>query len=142
MAAAGRSQLSDRLLPRQLIDEQLKGCMIRSQQQLEKENWEILESLTVANIGYTMLKRHLFITQEGRIGSAANKAEIENKSCVIFGCAYLVVLRAKDDGFVVVGDAYIDGLGVVEAERELEEGKFEVEKFNIRWRRFLTKPFQ
>jgi hypothetical protein len=43
---------------------------------------------------------------------------------------------------VVVGGAYIDGLGVVEAERELEEGKFEVEKFNIRWRRFFTKPFQ
>jgi hypothetical protein len=52
--------------------------------------------------------------------------------CVIFGCEHLVVLRAKDDGYVVVGDAYIDGLGVVDAGRELEEGKYEVEKFNIR----------
>jgi hypothetical protein len=52
--------------------------------------------------------------------------------CVIFGCAYLVVLRAKDDGYVVIGDVYVDRLGVVEAERELEEGKDDVEKFNIR----------
>jgi hypothetical protein len=38
----------------------------------------------------------------------------------------------KDDGYIVVSDTYIDSLGVVEAERELEERRYEVEKFNIR----------
>ena len=86
----------------------------------------------MADVGYAMLKRRLFITQGGRICTAANNAEIWDKVCVIFGCACLVVFRAKYGGYVVVGDGYIDGLGVVEAERELKEGKYEVEKFNIR----------
>lgn len=73
-----------------------------------------------------------YITQEGRIGTAANNAGIGDKVCAMFGCAYLVVLRAKDDGYGVIGDVYVDGLGVVEAERELEEGKYDVEKSNIR----------
>jgi hypothetical protein len=66
--------------------------------------------------------------QGGRIGTAANTVEIGDKVCVIFGCAFLVVLREKDDGYVVVGDAYVDELGIVEAERDLEEGKYEAEK--------------
>jgi hypothetical protein len=91
-----------------------------------------LESLAVADMGYAMLKKRLLITQEGKIGTAAKNAEIEVQECVIFGCACLVVLWAKDDGYVVVGDVYVDGLGVIEAARKLEEEKFEVEKFNIR----------
>jgi hypothetical protein len=128
----GLTSLSHRLLPGPLIDEQLKAWMVQFQQKAEPEYLEVLESLAAAYVGSSMLNRRLFITEEGRIGTAANKAEIGDKVCVIFGCAYLVVLQAKDDEYVMVGDVYIDGLGVVEVERELEGEKYEVEKFNIR----------
>ena len=57
--------------------------------------------------------------------------EIGDKLCIMFGCAFPVVLRAENGGYVVVDDATVDGLGVVESERDPEGGMYKVEEFNI-----------
>jgi hypothetical protein len=125
------ASLSHRPLPGQLIDEGLKKYMVRSLER-NRPKGEQFESLAGLFVGTVMKNRSLFITKGGIIGSAANAVEIGDKVCVIFGCACPVVLRAKDDGYVVVGDAYVDGVEAVDAETVLEKGNYKAEKFDIR----------
>jgi hypothetical protein len=52
--------------------------------------------------------------------------------CVLFGYSFFVVLRPVGDEYVLVGEAYIDGMMDGEAMKGLKTGKCKQEEFRIR----------
>ena len=65
------------------------------------------------------------------MGLAPSTAQAGDIISVLFGSMHLVILRRRDDFYIVVGNAYAYGLMYGEAIVELWQGKYTVEEFEL-----------
>lgn len=81
----------------------------------------------------TALGRRLFISSEGRIGTATNDVREGDIICFMIGCGYTVVLREREggEGFVFVGEAWLDGMKCRDAVEGFRAGRYEPQIFRI-----------
>jgi hypothetical protein len=57
-----------------------------------------------------MRQRRLFMTQNGYIGIGPADAQPNDVAFIISGCNFPIVLRPRDEKFVVVGETYSECL--------------------------------
>ncbi|KAI1387288.1 heterokaryon incompatibility protein-domain-containing protein [Hypoxylon trugodes] len=58
------------------------------------------------------LCRRLFVTEQGHLGTAPQRAQKGDKVCVLFGCSVASILRPDPvaaDSYEYIGEAYLDG---------------------------------
>ena len=71
------------------------------------------ESVSLETFWDHIIERHfnrrLFVTSNGRMGSAAPRAQTGDKICLLSGLRVPVVLRQVDGDWVFIGDAYLSG---------------------------------
>jgi hypothetical protein len=65
-------------------------------------------------------------------GLAPWRTEAGDIICVLRGCSFPVMLRPIDDHFSLVGEIYVDDFMDGQALLGLEEGKYALEKFELR----------
>ncbi len=77
--------------------------------------------------------RRLAITSSGHLGALPYAARVGDMICVLFGCSVPVVLRKRDGGpYEFVGECYLHGFMDGEAIVMLDEGKREVQHFELK----------
>ncbi|OTA86511.1 hypothetical protein M434DRAFT_24190 [Hypoxylon sp. CO27-5] len=76
--------------------------------------------------------RTFFITSDGCMGIGPSGAQIGDHIAVIFGGGVPYILRREGDGFVLVGESYVQGLMTGEAIRDWKLGKFQEESIEVR----------
>ncbi len=72
--------------------------------------------------------RRFFLGSDGRMGLAPSDAREEDLLCVPFGCPCPMILRKVGTQYVVVGEAYVDGLMYGEAINLADRGELKVEE--------------
>ncbi|PVH86383.1 HET-domain-containing protein [Cadophora sp. DSE1049] len=94
---------------------------------------EKVQLSAILSAGLTMNRRRLFISQGNLVGLAPAGAEIDDVVCILLGCRYPVILRRRSDGdgYVCVGEAYVDGFMYGEAMRGSSGGVEEMRSFVI-----------
>jgi hypothetical protein len=124
--------LTQRLLPDTYIDPQL-AQFIEIFKAGGGSNWKNMDTTLVTTITTLTRCRALFITHSGKIGTAMNTLREGDVICILFGCAFPVVLRERinGDGFMLVGEAYVDGMMAGEACAGLSDGSCTREDFRI-----------
>ena len=103
------------------------------------EGWELrakLESQAPdheawSKIAFPTPHRDLFHMVDGRIGKAWDSAKPDDVVCIILGFDVPLVLRQVDNHYELIGSCYIDGIMEGQAMKELEEGKVELETFDL-----------
>jgi len=76
----------------------------------------------------TLMERSIFRTQEGYLGLGPYITQPGDLVCVLFGLNVPYVLRAVNEGFLLIGECYVHG--VMHGEK-LEEGRCEEREFKI-----------
>ncbi|KAH7364804.1 heterokaryon incompatibility protein-domain-containing protein [Rhexocercosporidium sp. MPI-PUGE-AT-0058] len=76
--------------------------------------------------------RKLFSTREGRTGLGPEILKRGDLCCVLFGACVPIVLRPVEEGYKLVGEAYVQGVMMGEAVTDLERGGlYEEQSFEI-----------
>ncbi|KAE8452759.1 hypothetical protein EG329_013031 [Mollisiaceae sp. DMI_Dod_QoI] len=75
--------------------------------------------------------RRFFLGSDGRMGLAPSDAREEDLLCVPFGCPCPMILRKVGTQYVVVGEAYVDGLMYGEAINLADRGELKVEELML-----------
>lgn len=86
---------------------------------------------TILSASVTMNKRRLIISETGLVGLGLWNAEVGDLICVLLGCNFPVLLRKSGVHYVLVGEAYIDGIMNGEALQGLQDGRYGLESFEI-----------
>jgi hypothetical protein len=130
--------LTMRLLPEQQIDPQLTEYtrLWRTTNPKTNSTEDSIKALEVGLVKMTALcalGRQLFISREGKIGTATNDVRGGDVICVLFGCSLPIVLRERenDGGYILVGEAFVDGMTDKGAIAGLEKKKYKVDEFQI-----------
>lgn len=79
-----------------------------------------MEALVSASL--VMNGRRLFISENGTVGLAPLDSREEDIICVLLGCRFPVVLRREGERYLLVGEAYVEGIMHGEALVDAEEG--------------------
>jgi hypothetical protein len=71
-----------------------------------------MESFAEALVFATILRDRRIMTtfENGYIGIANPQAEKGDKLCILLGSTFPVILRECEDGYIVVGEAYVHGI--------------------------------
>ncbi|KAF2964937.1 hypothetical protein GQX73_g8625 [Xylaria multiplex] len=77
------------------------------------------------------LNRKFIVTLKGRMGIAPRKALSDDLVCIIFGGGVPYILRAHKNGFLFIGQSYINGLMGGEAVRAWERGELAEEMLEL-----------
>ncbi|RFU25488.1 hypothetical protein B7463_g10850, partial [Scytalidium lignicola] len=77
------------------------------------------------------ISRTLFYTSDGKPGKGWSSVRQRDLVCIILGCDVPLVLRQTGDYYKLIGDCYVDGIMQGEAMKYLEEGKLNLETFEI-----------
>ncbi|TVY83343.1 Heterokaryon incompatibility protein 6 OR allele [Lachnellula suecica] len=127
------ASLSQRLLPEYPIDDSLKAYLERFNAYATLHGLDVqkTDASWVISISETTIRRSLFISEEGLVGTASNQVTEDDLICILFGCSFPVVLRPVEGGFVLIGEAYIDGMMGKLPIEGLKSGKYREEKFCI-----------
>jgi hypothetical protein len=75
--------------------------------------------------------RRFFLSSDGRMGLAPSEAEEEDLLCVPLGCPCPMVLTKVGNEYVVLGEAYVDGLMYGEALELADRGELKVEEVRL-----------
>ncbi|KAH7307946.1 heterokaryon incompatibility protein-domain-containing protein [Rhexocercosporidium sp. MPI-PUGE-AT-0058] len=75
--------------------------------------------------------RRFFVTASNHFGIVPEAAEPGDLICILLGCALPVVLRPVNGHYILLGEAYVHGYMYGKGMKELEQGKFELETFEI-----------
>jgi hypothetical protein len=67
----------------------------------------------------------------GDMGVEFWEAQVGDMVCILLGCSIPVVLRPVGNHYTLVGEAYIDGYMYGKGMIELDEGKYQLEDFDI-----------
>ncbi|KAL2062121.1 hypothetical protein VTL71DRAFT_6387 [Oculimacula yallundae] len=94
---------------------------------------ERLQLSAILSAGLTMNRRRMFVLGDGgNVGLGPAGADVGDVVVILLGCRYPVILRRKGEDYVLVGEAYIDGLMYGEGMVRLDEGMAELEDFVMR----------
>lgn len=132
-----------RFLSKELLDPRLDEC-INTWRRTKLTSWETMyQTDDNANVKFeetflnaimeTALGRCLFISGEGKLGTVTNNVREGDIICYIIGSGSPMVLREREggDGFVLVGQAWVDGLDPGDTLDELKARRYEPEEFCI-----------
>ncbi|KAJ4117496.1 hypothetical protein NW768_010859 [Fusarium equiseti] len=72
----------------------------------------------------TTIARHFFITQDGRIGLCPAEVQVNDKIAVLKGCHAPIIIHARQDHWVIVGEAYVVGMMSGEVLSEPHSGSY------------------
>ncbi|KAH6669025.1 heterokaryon incompatibility protein-domain-containing protein [Halenospora varia] len=75
--------------------------------------------------------RRFFVSSGGTMGMAPESALEGDTICIPLGCPHPMILRHVDDHYVVVGEAYVDGYMYGNAMELLEQGKLQLQDFEL-----------
>jgi hypothetical protein len=81
--------------------------------------------------GLMMNQRRMFISSSGLVGLAPWNAAEGDVVCVLLGCKLPVVLRRNGQGWVLIGEAFVEAFMDGEAMVGLRGGEFVLETFEI-----------
>lgn len=74
----------------------------------------------------------IFVTASGRFGRAfTDTIQHRDLICILLGCSVPMLLRPAGQHFEVVGWTYVGGIMLGEAMMALENGKFQVQDFEL-----------
>lgn len=76
-------------------------------------------------------ERQIIITGKGYVGLAPPAAQPGDFLCILLGVRIPIVMRKVEDHNVLIGEAYVDGVMDGQLMKELEDGTFRTEMFNI-----------
>lgn len=76
--------------------------------------------------------RRFFITREGYMGLGPRNIEPGDVVCILLGAQVPFVLRAVDDGYMLLGECYCHGIMNGESVRQVDGGEAELREFVIR----------
>lgn len=79
-----------------------------------------------------LICRRFFVSDSGLRGQCPAIAEPGDLICILHGCFVPVVLRPCDGHYTFLGEAYVHGYMYGRGMKEFEEGKFQLETFEIR----------
>jgi hypothetical protein len=86
---------------------------------------------TILGASALMNRRRLIVTENGRAGLGFWNAEVGDVVAVLLGCRFPVILRPVDGHYVLIGEAYVDGLMGGEALDGVKDGRHGWETFEI-----------
>ncbi|EXA33062.1 hypothetical protein FOVG_15667 [Fusarium oxysporum f. sp. pisi HDV247] len=90
------------------------------------------------NVREMVMERRFMLTKRGYLGWAPdnsldereeNHTQIGDLVAILFGCSTPLILRPRGEGFVVVGEAYVEGFMNGESLCLIESGECEVQSF-------------
>ncbi|TVY73385.1 Heterokaryon incompatibility protein 6 OR allele [Lachnellula suecica] len=81
--------------------------------------------------GSTIIGRRFFLSDSNLMGMCPNSAEPGDIICILLGCWVPVVLRPEGDHYIYLGEAYVHEYMYGKGMDELEEGKFQLQEFEI-----------
>ena len=96
---------------------------------LEVEDKERLGTIISASL--SMNRRRLVISENGYVGLGMWNVEVGDLICILLGCNFPVILRRIENHYVLIGEAYIDGIMNGEAMEGLKNGEHETQSFEI-----------
>ncbi|KAL5327565.1 hypothetical protein ACEPPN_005265 [Leptodophora sp. 'Broadleaf-Isolate-01'] len=85
-----------------------------------------------ARFGTVCTGRRFFVTMKGYIGLALPEVSQGDSVCVFLGTKIPFVVRPEGDHFLLIGEAYVQGMMNGEAIQELESGKLELTEIEVR----------
>ncbi len=85
----------------------------------------------VASLDNRMHGRRFFTSGDLIMGLAPAQGEVGDRICLLMGCAHPVLLRQKDDKYMLVGEVYVHGYMEGEAVTSLQNGSMTLEKISI-----------
>jgi hypothetical protein len=65
--------------------------------------------------------RCLVITENGYIGLGPRQVKTKDQVCIMYGCSVPLIVRPCDNGFSMIGEAYVHGLMDGEAVKYMED---------------------
>ncbi|KAF4637867.1 hypothetical protein G7Y89_g217 [Cudoniella acicularis] len=80
---------------------------------------------------YVQRNRSLFVTDNNTIVKGRSTVKKGDIVTVILGCDVLLILRSAGSNFELIGDCYVDGIMGGEAIKDFEDGKVELETFDL-----------
>ena len=102
---------------------------------VETDENEKTQMASILSASLTMNRRRLFITSNNNAGLAPWNAEPGDMICILLGCRSPVVLRRQGGHwpyhYVLIGEAYVEGMMDGEAMKALTDGSFVLEDFEI-----------
>jgi hypothetical protein len=99
---------------------------------VETDEDEKTQMAWILSASLMMNRRRLFTGSRNVPGLAPWDAEAGDKICVLLGCRFPVVLRREGDQYVLIGEAYVEGMMDGQAMHSLKDGLFVLEDFEIR----------
>jgi hypothetical protein len=75
--------------------------------------------------------RRFCVLADGMMGLVPDMARVDDVICVLLGCPHPMVFRKKGEGWVVLGEAYVNGFMYGEAVDMMERGELEVLDFEL-----------
>jgi hypothetical protein len=75
--------------------------------------------------------RNIIVPESNLIGLGPETLKEGDKICVLLGCSMPVILRKVENHYIYIGEAFIDGYMFGKAIEELEQGKHELEDFEL-----------
>ncbi|PVH82257.1 hypothetical protein DL98DRAFT_620246 [Cadophora sp. DSE1049] len=85
--------------------------------------------------GYASLDypREFIVTKKGYVGQAPYSGRVRSGDVisVLFGCSIPVILRPVGSHYEFIGDCYLDGIMYGDAIKSLEEGKVQLQAFEL-----------
>jgi hypothetical protein len=85
----------------------------------------------ILSASLSMNRRAFFVSEGNYVGLGPWDMEKEDVICVLLGCRFPVVLRRVEGGYVLIGEAYVDGFMDGEAMEGLRNGEFGIASFKI-----------
>ncbi|KAH6678549.1 heterokaryon incompatibility protein-domain-containing protein [Halenospora varia] len=125
--------LTERILPGSHIDPQLYDFIRAFKTGVVSSRVGTWDATFVTTVTTIAQGRKFFISGKGYISTAAGGVHAGDILVVLFGCSWFSVLRPKEngDGYIFVGEAYVDGWMQGEAMELLEKGVVKSEEFLI-----------
>lgn len=127
------TQRSRKLHPSIELEEPLLSCRPRLVPRMySSTKSEIMYTKHIHKMTINVRMRRFIISSNGRVGIALDTVNEGDLLCMIGGFSRPIILRPREDGgFIFQGEAYIDDYNKGSPEEELEEGKHELQNFEI-----------
>jgi len=90
-----------------------------------RSNWAAL----VMRVGICCRNRKFCLSRKGYMGLVPPQSAIGDIICLFFGLATPFIIRPVENGYIVIGDCYVQGLMDGEAMKQLEDDAIDITQF-------------
>ncbi|KAH7383564.1 heterokaryon incompatibility protein-domain-containing protein [Cadophora sp. MPI-SDFR-AT-0126] len=121
---SGGNELTD-VTKERAAEARSRWCFLDAEQQ----KWSYdLESRLLLDSAWSSL---FFFSSNGFMGITRENIQIGDSICILFGAQTPFILRKQGEGYILIGECYVDGIMEGEAMKEYSEGKYKKEIFHI-----------